>query len=154
MIFQFLGHWYIRHRYIKSSRNYPLCIWVLRKSESTKLLLKACGLDRIQILRPLSLYTLFFSILASLLFVLRSEDVLSKRILLGKSRWKRTLWFMLKDGSLTVQMKRSRALKQSRWLLIGWRGRRSRFSQIVDSGRILWWFLGCGGGGGGGGDVQ
>ena len=64
-----------------------LCaIWVLRISESSKLLLKACGLDRIQILRPMALYMLFFSILASLLFVLRSEDVLSKRILLGKSR--------------------------------------------------------------------
>ena len=63
-----------------------LCaIWTLRISESSKLLLKACGLDRIQISRRMSLYVLF-SILASSLFVLRSEDVLSKRILLGKSR--------------------------------------------------------------------
>ena len=66
--------------------------WTLRISENSKLKLKACGSNRIQILRPLSLYVLFFSILASLLFVLPEEcGCLVKKDPVGKNLGETTL---------------------------------------------------------------
>ena len=130
-----------------------LCaIWVLRISESSKLLLKACGLDRIQILRPMA-YMLFFSILASLLFVLRSEDALSKRMLLGKISVKKNSlihgggWFThcVDEKKQSVETKSVAAdrLERSSFSILANSGIRKNFVVVLGLRRWWRWWWGC-----------